>query len=134
MKTKLLGALGACLATAAFAGPYDQPYAIVESGSKSDVRKEATVAISKIDGVSTKNPRKSDPVAPGPHKVTISYDTARGPVADKSREIDMNLEACTRYRVVARYQSTTHPEWEPVVYPEPIGECRKKFGKPAAGK
>ena len=134
MKTRLLAALGSLLATAALAGPYDQPYALVESGSKSDVRKEVPAAVTKIDGVSTKNPRKSDPIPPGPHKVTVAFESAKGQVGERERVLDMNLEPCTRYRVVAKVENATRPEWEPKVYPEPIGECRKKFDKPAAGK
>lgn len=124
-------AAAALAAASASAGQYDQPWAIVEAGSKSEVRKEAPVAITKVDGNSTRNPRRSDPLAPGAHKVTVRFETARGVTADNSRELDMTLEACTRYRVVAVYQSSTRPEWEPKVYPERIGECAKKFGKAA---
>jgi hypothetical protein len=114
-------------ATAAVAGPYDQPWSLVEAGTRSDVRKEAPVAITQVDGTSTRNPRATDPLAPGPHKVTVRYETARGVAADATRELDLKLEGCTRYRVVAAYRTVAGPEWEPKVYPEPIGECRKKF-------
>jgi hypothetical protein len=36
------------------------------------------------------------------------------------------------------YESKSGPTWTPKVYPEPIGECHKKFkteaAKPGAGK
>lgn len=134
MTKTLLAAVAATFAATAFAGPYDQPYAIVESGSKSEVRKEVPAAITKVDGVSTKNPRKSDPIPPGPHKVTVAFESAKGQVGERERVLDMTLEPCTRYRVVAKVENATRPEWEPKVYPEPIGECKKKFDKPAAGK
>jgi hypothetical protein len=46
----------------------------------------------------------------------------------------MDLEGCTRYRIVAQYQSKTNPEWKPKVYSEPIGECVAKFKKKDAAK
>ena len=106
MKNPLLAAVAATFAATSLAGPYDQPYAIVESGSKSEVRKEVPAAVTKVDGASTKNPRRSDPIPPGLHKVTVA----------------------------SKVENATRPEWEPKVYPEPIGECKKKFGTPAAGK
>jgi len=56
----------------------------------------------------------------------------------QSLDIELDLEACTRYRIVAVYESKSGPKWTPKVYPEPIAECRKKFKtgatSPAAGK
>jgi len=132
MNSRVLFAVAALAVQPALAGPYDQPWAVVEAGSKSDVRKEAPVAITKIDGASARNPRKSDPIAPGPHKVSVRFETARSVAPDNTRELDMALEACTRYRVVAVYQSATRPEWEPKIYPEPIVECARKFSKGGA--
>jgi hypothetical protein len=127
MKTRLWIAGVGLMSAAAAAGPFDQPYALVERGDASELRKEATLAITKIDGVSTRNPRQSDPIPPGEHKVTVRFDTGRGVVSDNSRELALTLEPCVRYRVVAVYRSKTNPDWEPKVYPEPIGECRRKF-------
>ena len=117
------------LAASASAGMYDQPYAIVESGDASDVRKEARVAISKVDGKTTRNPRKSDPVSPGKHNITLSFDSARGLFRPTSLDVEIDLEACTRYRIVANYEVKTGGDWKPKVYTEQIGECRKKFKK-----
>lgn len=116
-------------AVSASAGMYDQPYAIVESGDASDVRKEARVAISKVDGKSTRNPRKSDPVSPGKHTITLNFDSARGLFRPTSLDVEIDLEACTRYRIVANYEVKTGGDWKPKVYTEQIGECRKKFKK-----
>ena len=44
------------------AGMYDQPYAVVERGDNSEVRKEAQVAITKVDGKGTRDPRRTDPI------------------------------------------------------------------------
>lgn len=127
MNQRIGFALFAFTTLTAAAGPMDQPWAIVESGDASEVRKEAPAAITRIDGVSTRDPRKSDMLAPGKHKVTVRFDTGRAVVNDNARELDMKLEPCKRYRVVAVYTSKTSPEWQPKVYPESIGECSKKF-------
>ena len=124
---------GACcsafFAAAAVAGPYDSPYAIVEAGDANGAREEFRPAITRIDGESTRDPRRSDPIAPGKHVVTIRFETARVVQSGKetSRDLELDLAACTRYRVVARRTGGTN--WEPHVYQEPIGECAKKFGK-----
>jgi hypothetical protein len=79
MNKRLFAVTLATLAVpATFAGMYDQPYALVESGNASEVRKEARVAISKVDGQSTHNPRKTDPIAPGKHRFTVRFESARG--------------------------------------------------------
>jgi len=111
----------------ALAGPYDQPYAIVERGDPSETRKEATLAISKIDGTSTRDPRRSDPIPPGKHVVSLHFESARGEFRPESLDVEIALEPCTRYRIVANYVSKSGGEWKPKVYSEPIGECRKKF-------
>ena len=129
MLGRLAGACAALAAAAAMAGPYDQPYALVEGADKSATREEFPAAITKIDGQSTRNPRKSDPIAPGKHRVTIRFETARvaqGP-AEATRELDMDLEACTRYRIAAKRVGAT--DWEPRIYPQPIPECKRKFSK-----
>lgn len=134
MHKLLLAAVLANLAIpAAFAGMYDQPYAIVESGDASEVRKEARIAISKVDGKTTRNPRKSDPIAPGKHVITLNFESARGIFRPASLDVDIDLQACTRYRIVANYEVKTGGDWKPKVYSEPIGECVKKFKKKVRG-
>ena len=130
MNSRRVIACLAFVATSAIAGPYDQPYALVYAGDENKVREEFKPAITKIDGKSTRNVRKSDPISPGKHRVTVRFETARvsQSPAEETREMEMDLEACTRYFVVAkRTKGTT--DWEPKVYSEPIGECKKKFEK-----
>ena len=130
MNKLLLAAAFATLAIpAAFAGMYDQPYAIVESGDASETRKEARVAINKVDGKSPRNPRKSDPIAPGKHVITLHFESARGIFRPESLDVELDLQACTRYRIVANYENKTGGDWKPKVYSEPIGECARKFKK-----
>jgi hypothetical protein len=124
-------ALSVLALPAAIAGEYDQPYAIVEAGERSQVREEFPPAITQIDGKSTRNPRRSDPIAPGKHRVTVRFETGRVTQSsdEVSREIEIEMAPCTLYRVAARRTGIT---WEPKVYPEPIGECTRKFGKKPA--
>lgn len=121
---------GACVVLAsacAVAGQYDQPYALVEASDRSPTREEFPPAITKIDGESTRNPRRSDPIPPGKHRVTVRFETVRVPQSpeDATRELDMDLEPCTRYRIAARRVGPV--DWEPKVYSEKIAECVRKF-------
>jgi len=123
------------VAPVASAGMYDQPYAIVERGDASAVNKEARVAITKVDGKSTRDTRQTDPLAPGPHRVTLHFESARGTFRPEYREIELDVQACTRYRIVASFESKLGPDWKPKVYSERIGECARKFkigGAPAS--
>jgi len=125
-------------ALSATAGPYDRPYAIVESGAAAEARNEGRVTIRKIDGASTRDPRRSDPVEPGKRSVTVGFQSSRGMFRPQSVDLELNLEPCTRYLIVASYEVKSGPAWTPKIYPEPITECRKKFKKelasPAAAK
>ena len=132
MKRTLLAALALAAAGLAQAGMYDKPYAIVESGDNSETRKESRLSITKVDGKSTRNARKTDPIEPGKHKITLHFESARGNFKPEYLDVQMDLEACTRYRVVARYEVKTGPDWKPKVYSEPIGECVGKFKKKEA--
>jgi len=126
-RTRFALACAALFASSAFAGMYDQPYAIIEPADRSATREEFPPAITKIDGVSTRNPRRSDPISPGKHKVTVRFETARVAQSpgETSRELDMELEGCKLYRIAARRKGSI--DWEPVVYTEPLPECVKKF-------
>jgi hypothetical protein len=124
---RLLAASLALLAGTAIAGPYDQPYALVESGSPSETRKEASASINRIDGASPRSPRRSDPLPPGKHVVSVHFESARGVFRPEYQDVEIDMAPCTRYRVVANYVSKSGGDWKPKVYNEPIGECRKKF-------
>jgi hypothetical protein len=129
MNRHFLSACAVLAASSALAGPYDQPYALVVVADRSATREEFPPAITKIDGKSTRNTRRSDPIAPGKHTVTVRFETARVAqnAGETTRDIQMDLEGCTRYRIAARRVDTVN--WEPKIYSEPIGECTKKFQK-----
>lgn len=115
-------------AGAAAAGPYDQPYCLVETGDNSEVRKEARASVTKVDGKSTNSTQRPEPIAPGKHVLTVSFSSARGNFRPDSQDLALELEPCVRYRAVAVYEANSGPDWKPKVHSEPIGECRKKFG------
>jgi len=124
---------GACaLALAAgiaLAGPYDSPYAIVEAADRNAARDEFPPAITRVDGESTRDTRRSDPIPPGKRVITIRFETARVVQSQKevARELELDVKPCTLYRIAARRTGGTN--WEPQIYTEPLGECVKKFGK-----
>jgi hypothetical protein len=117
----------ALAATAAMAGLYDAPWAVVEGADPSSVRKEFTPAITQVDGKSTRTTRETDPLEPGKHQIKIRFQTGRVAQApsEEERLLELELEACTRYRIAA--QRTTGTQWEPKVYSEKIGECTQRF-------
>jgi|SRR6267378_1785410 len=90
-------------------------------GTDSPVRKELPVYIKAIDGESTIY--GSTPMRPGRHVVDVYLGTRVGPYSKQVRQLEIDADACTRYRIVAGYQNLTHIEWTPVIYREPIGEC-----------
>ena len=127
MTRRLAVVVALLAATGASAGSFDQPYALVETGDRSPTREEFPLAVTRIDGESTRNTRRSDPVVPGKHRVTVRFETARvaQSPAQATRELDLDLAACTRYRIAARRVGATN--WEPKVYSEAIPECKRKF-------
>jgi hypothetical protein len=132
VKTRIVASLAAVAAfgtLSAAAGMYDKPWALAEMGGVSPTRNEARVAITKIDGKSTRNTKKSDPIEPGKHTVTLHFESARGVFRPEYQEVQMDFDPCTRYLFTAKYEVKTGPDWKPSVYSEPIGECRSKFMK-----
>ena len=121
-------------ATSALAGPFDQPYSIIET----DTRRSADshlrpVIVNRVDDENSMSNRSV--VGPGPHKVTIDLPPRKGYRTATQHTFDLATEACVRYYVAARLVSPTLQEWEPVVrYTEPIGECRKKFNIASGAK
>ena len=115
-------------------GSYSEPYGVIESGSPSAVRKEGRALINRVDGRTPLNSRYGEVVKPGRRVVELNFSSGEsaGTNVKHSRTLELDVAPCTRYRIVAHYTSATHVDWEPVVYPEPIGECFARF--PAAKK
>ena len=111
---------------------YGEPYGVIETGSPSSVRKEARAHINRVDGRTPLDPRRGEIVKPGKRVVELRFSSGEGAGVNEkhSKVLEIDVAPCTRYRIVAAYTNATHVEWEPVVYPEPIGECFSRF--PAA--
>ena len=120
-------------ATAAAAGPYDQPYSIIQTDTaKSSDYLLIPVIVNRVDDVTVVDNRAV--VAPGPHKVTVDVPPRKGFNRATQNTFDLETKACVRYAVSAKLDSRTTQNWTPVVrYEERIGECEAKF-KVAAGK
>ena len=115
-------------ATPALAGPFDQPYSIIETdhfrSSDSHLRR---VIVNRVDDENSLNNRSV--VAPGLHKVTIDLPPRKGFHMATQQTFDLETKPCVRYYVAAELKSPTLQDWAPVVrHEDPIGECRKKFG------
>jgi len=123
----------ALIAACANTGIYDEPYALVEGGTRSAVRKELPAFINAVDGQTTFSRRYyPTPVKPGKHLLDVYFGLADGPTYKQYRRIELDAAECTRYRIVAHYGNLTHVEWSPVIYAEPIGECLAKFAQKTA--
>jgi len=109
--------------------PFSEPYALIESGRASTPHRQVPVAVTRIDGRSTRNTMRSDPIPPGRRQVTLSLSSsARAVVENPMRTIEIDAEACKRYRIVAQYEIAMTGRWEPVMQAiEDIGECRRRF-------
>ena len=115
-------------ATPALAGPFDQPYSIIETDrSPSADSHLRPVIVNRVDDENAMDNRAV--VAPGAHKVTLDLPPRKGYHTATQETLELTTKACTRYYVVAKLKSPALQEWTPVVRREErIGECRKKFG------
>jgi hypothetical protein len=124
---KHLLAIAVLSVTPALAGPFDQPYSIIETDTMPSADSHLRpVIVNRVDDQNSQDNRSV--VAPGPHKVTLDLPPRKGFRTATQHTFDLAADACMRYYVAARLESPTLQEWQPVVrYSEPIGECRKKF-------
>lgn len=126
MKRMFLLALLA--ATAATAGPYDQPYAIITVESRPPVADPKLVAaiLNRVDGEDILY--SFAVVAPGVHRVTLDLPPRKGSRLATQETFALTAKPCTRYYVAARLESAVGQRWTPVVRSEErIGECEHKF-------
>ena len=116
------------LATAALAGPYDQPYAIITvDPAKSADPNLRRVIVNRVDDETIMTGNKAV-VAPGKRQVTIDLPPRKGFKQATQTTFEIDAKACTRYYVAAKLDTPTTQTWTPIVRSEEaIGECRKKF-------
>jgi len=127
MRPLLVPALLLVASSALAQGMYSKPYAVVERGYNSETRNEATLGISKIDGKSPQSPRRSDPLPPGKHVIRVHFESARGEFRPEFQDVELDMQPCMLYRIVASYEHRTGPDWKPKVFSEPMGECKRKL-------
>jgi hypothetical protein len=123
-------ALGVLAAAPAMAGPYDQPYSIIQTErTRSSDPDVIPVIINRVDDETIRSRPNDAVVAPGPHQVTVDVPPRKGFHLATQNTFDLVTEPCTRYYVSARLRTRTTQDWEPFVRnKERIGECQKKFG------
>jgi hypothetical protein len=121
--------ISTCLffSASAVAGPFDQPYSIIETDrSPSADAHLRPVIVNRVDDENSMDNRAV--VAPGAHKVVLDLPPRKGFRTATQETLDLVTEPCMRYYVSAELKSPTLQEWQAVVRKsEPIGECRKKF-------
>jgi hypothetical protein len=122
-------ALGLIAAASAMAGPYDQPYSIIQTElTRSADPDVLPVTINRVDDETIRSRPNDAVVPPGPHKVTVDVPPRKGFHLATQNTFDLVTEPCMRYYVSARLASRTTQQWEPFVRTtERIGECEKKF-------
>jgi len=113
---------------AALAGPYDQPYAQIQTEYRQPHADPNVipVIVNRVDDVTLYD--KQGTVAPGPHKVTVDVPPRKGYHTATQNTFDLETKPCTRYYVAARLKSRTLQEWTPFVrYEEPLRDCAAKL-------
>ena len=132
---RLLSALLLLAAPAAvFAGPYDQPYAIIttDTAPSSDPNLRPVI-VNRVDGENAMKNRAV--VAPGKRMVTVDLPPRKGFSLGTQETFELEASPCMRYHVAARLDSQTGQHWKAVVRSsETIGECLTKFKGGTAAK
>lgn len=124
---RLLPALLLLAPAAAFAGPFDQPYAIITTDTApSPDPKLRPVIVNRVDGESVI--RSKAVVAPGKRQVTVDLPPRKGFSLGTQATFELEASPCMRYHVAAKLDTETGQRWQPVIRSsETIGECLTQF-------
>lgn len=132
MKRVLLLAslLSAAAVSAASAGPFDQPYSIIENDTiRSADPNVIGVIVNRVDDENAM-PHNRAVVPPGTHQVTVDVPPRKGFHTATQHTFTLVTEPCMRYYLSAKLANQVTQEWEPIVRSrERIGECDTKFAK-----
>jgi hypothetical protein len=115
------------LATAALAGPYDQPYSLIQSERHFPSADPLVipVIVNRVDGETVTN---KGAVAPGPHQVTVDVPPRKGFHTGTQNTFALETKPCVRYYVAARLKSRALQEWTPIVRSEErLKDCEARF-------
>ena len=128
LRNSLALLVGALATLPVMAGPYDQPYSIIQTDKRRSADPDVLpVLVNRVDDENARSRPNEAVVAPGPHKVTIDLHGRKGFTATQ-HTFDLTTEPCTRYYVSAKLANQVTQDWEPIVRStERIGECEKKF-------
>jgi len=128
MKSKLLLAPFLALSAAAYAGPYDQPYSIIENDRIRSADPDVIpVIVNRVDDRNAISPQYAV-VPPGKHQVTVDVPPRRGFHTATQHTFELVTEPCTRYYISAKLDNPLSQRWKPIVRSqERIGECEAKF-------
>ena len=117
MRRKLLTMIMALLA-AALAGcatyPENVSFLYGERYYRANSHTFATV-ITAVDGQSTMLRSVQVPIEPGPHVVRLTTAPAAGFPIPEMRELNLNVEPCKRYYIVAERDNRLLQNWRPVI-------------------
>jgi hypothetical protein len=124
---KAIVIIASLTATAALAGPFDQPYSIVVTDTRPSADSHMRpLIVNRVDEENSIHNRSV--VTPGPHKVVLDLPPRKGFNVATQVVLDMDLKPCTRYYMVAILDSPTLQTWKPLVREEErIIECESKF-------
>jgi cytochrome c1 len=116
------------LASPAWAGPYDQAYAIITTDAAPSADSLLRpILVNRVDGETVASDNKPV-VAPGRRQVTVDLPPRKGFRVATQRTFELAAQPCMRYYVVAKLDNPVGQEWTPVVRTaELIDECQKKF-------
>jgi hypothetical protein len=126
MKSLLLVTL--LTAIPAYAGPYDQPYAIITSDRAPAADPNLRyVILNRVDGHLVGSDNRAA-VAPGKREITVDLPPRKGFTVATQRTFTIEASPCMRYYVMAKLVTPVGQEWSPVVRSaELIGECQRQF-------
>ena len=115
-------------ATAAFAGPYDQPYSIITTYDVPNADfLNRRVIVNRVDDENAM-PGNRAVVPPGAHKVTVDVPPRQGFHLATQQTFDLETKPCVRYHIAAKLENSSSQRWTPFVHStERIGECESKF-------
>ncbi len=119
----------------ALAGPYDQPWAIIQTdASPSAEPLYRPVIVNRVDGETVMSNPNRAVVAPGLRKVTVDLPPRKGFKIATQETFELQANPCMRYYVVAKLDNPVGQHWKAEIRrSESIGECLAKFkmDKPA---
>ncbi len=124
---KRIALLALLAATAALAGPYDQPYSLITSDrTRSSDPNLRPVLVNRVDDENAINGLAVVP--PGRHVVTLDLRRRKGFRLPTQRTFELETRACVHYYVSAKLRTRTTQDWEPVVRREErLVDCERKF-------